>query len=174
MTFKKKMLILGCLAVVAAAGVGTSVAFILNDATEASTDTLTADSGIVISWDEESTLASIDTLTPGTSVEQTLIVDWATSESVTTGTIKTTFTLNTSSKDLTVRIGLTSFAESGAEALATLDWTDVTSYTAEIDLEEASNNSETYYVQYVYTGESEEAPKGTLYVSATYEAANND
>ncbi len=169
MTFKKKMLILGCLAVVAAAGVGTSVAF-LNDAADV-TGTLQAAAGIVISWGEDSTLGDIETLTPGTPQYQSVIIDWEKSASVTSGTITTTFTLDTTSGDLSIGVSNTSLSVSGASVDATLTSANTThSYTIDLNTETAT--TATYYLQYLYTGASGDTSgaSGTLTVAVEYNA----
>lgn len=188
----KKITLLSVGLVGAIALVGTSLAFVYQNANASITGNL--DKGLVVEWGNEGsyTLGDVENLTYGVPVEQTLVLAAPTKSSGVTGTINLTFTLTDNSESPIIVVELSDEAwttGSGSEVVeATPDATlfagtvedinegsALTTYTYEFDVASFSD-SKTIYVRYSLERSPVSALdagdgtiSGTLNASVTYD-----
>lgn len=151
MKIKKAVLSLGL--VLAAAGVATASAWVINVATASTQGAV--DQGIILDWGEGSTLGDLTSLTYGSPVVQKVTVKKPQASSGVTGYAKVSFALTGDNiSTIQVEVNDSKWASAEDKSDATLN-ADTTSYDYYVDIATIEDAGLTYWVRYSLSAQPE-------------------
>lgn len=151
MKIKKAVLSLGLL--LAAAGVATASAWVINDATASTQGAV--DQGIILDWGEGSTLGDLTSLTYGSPVVQKVTVKKPQASEGVTGYAKVSFALTGDNiSTIQVEVNDSKWASAEGKSDATLN-ADTTSYDYYVGIATIEDAGLTYWVRYSLSAQPE-------------------
>lgn len=151
MKIKKAMLSLGL--VLAAAGVATASAWVIQDANASAQGAV--DQGIILDWGEGSTLGDLTSLTYGSAVVQKVTVKKPQASSGVTGYAKVSFALTGDNiSTIQVEVSEEEWSTTVTEGDVTLN-SSTTSYDYYVDIATIEETGLTYWVRYSLSAQPE-------------------